>query len=88
MSIQLFLLLLLNFTIIKTLKIYKSTLPLTAKPQTIGLHYIKHNNQNFNPTHSITFCIRFNYNRLGENSQIFYIPAAIQANRDTTNQYG
>ena len=87
MSIQLLLLLLLNFTIIKTLKIYKNTLPLTAKPQTIGLHYIKHDNQNFNPTHSITFCIRFNYKRLGRNSQIFHIPAAIQTNRSTTNRY-
>ena len=60
------------------IKVYKSTLTLADRTKPIGLHYTKtRSQQNFRFTHSVTFCARFNYQRLGkeedQSSRIFDI---------------
>ena len=51
----------------EAIKVYKSSLTLADRTKPIGLHYTKtRSQQNFRFTHSVTFCARFNYQRLGK----------------------
>ena len=68
------LLILINYSL--SLKIYQSSLPIESKNGLAGLHYLKSNLSDSTPkefTNSVSFCLRFHYQKLGPTARIFSI---------------
>ena len=54
------------------LKVYHSLLPVDSDSGLAGLHYLKQN-QSVSFTNSLTYCLRFKYQKLGDQSFIWFI---------------
>ena len=70
-----FMVTILNFSNFSwSLKVYHSLLPVDSDSGLAGLHYLKQN-QSVSFTNSLTYCLRFKYQKLGEQAFIWYIGA-------------
>ena len=59
-----------------SLKVYHSLLPIDSDSGLAGLHFLKQNQSAaVSFTNSLTYCLRFKYQKLGEQSYIWYIGA-------------
>ena len=54
-----------------SLKIYRSTLPISSNSGVSGLKYKNEQNKNINFNEGFTICARFNYKKLGHKSWLF-----------------
>ena len=54
-----------------SLKVYHSLLPIESTKGIAGLHFLKQNNTNGSFANGLTFCLRFNYKKLGSQSLIW-----------------
>ena len=59
-----------------SLKVYQSSLPIESKDGLAGLHYLKSNLSDYTLkefTNSLSFCLRFHYQKLGATARLLSI---------------